>query len=70
MKLKNGVKHNLRWSVLASGIQMTLDGETLIDYRGTYARLDGPRARYGWPFFIEIHNKASYRIHRLRLTPR
>jgi uncharacterized protein (TIGR03067 family) len=68
MKLKNGVKHTLHWSVRAGGIHMTLDGQTLFDYQGGYAKLDGPPARNGWPFFVEIHNKASYRIHRLRLT--
>ena len=69
MQLKNGVKHTLRWSVRGSGIQMTLDGKTLIDYQGGYAKLDGPRAKNGWPLFVEVHNKASYRIHSLRLTP-
>jgi hypothetical protein len=69
MLLTSGVKHTARWSVQAGGIQMTLDGKTLIDYQGGYAKLDGPTGKNGWPLFVEAHNKASYRIHRLRLTP-
>jgi serine/threonine protein kinase len=71
MKLQNGVKHTVRWSIRNStGIQITLDGLTLINYdAGHNDWLDGPRPKNGWPFFVEVHNKASYRIHSLRLKP-
>jgi serine/threonine protein kinase len=71
MRLQNGVKHTLRWSIRNStGIHVTLDSLTLITYdAGHNDWLDGPRPKNGWPFFVEVHNKASYRIHSLRLKP-